>query len=75
LCSYGQTVKVISRDAEKNNKKASGKMENEGIERAEGEKMKEREKERERGRERTRADFGTAVVVIFYKKTSLSANS
>lgn len=38
LCSYGQTVKVISRDAEKNNKKASGKMENEGVEGGKGEK-------------------------------------
>lgn len=30
LCSYRQTVEVISRDAEKNNKKASEKMEDEG---------------------------------------------
>lgn len=30
LCSYRQTVKVISRDVEKNNKKASEKMEDEG---------------------------------------------
>lgn len=46
-CSYRQTVEVISRDVEKNNKKAGGKMEDEG-------KEGERKRMRERGREKER---------------------
>lgn len=72
-CSYRQAVEVISRDVEKNNKKASGKMEDEGR----GGKKKD-----ERKRKRERTDFGNVVVaivvsvVIFYdEKTSLRANS
>lgn len=44
-CSYRQTVEVISRDAEKNNKKASGKMEDKGKgkERERGWRTKEKE--------------------------------
>ncbi|TGZ49026.1 hypothetical protein DBV15_10841 [Temnothorax longispinosus] len=51
--SYGQTVEVISRDAEKNNKKASEKMEDER-----GEKKRRKEGER--------ADFGNVVVVVIF---------
>lgn len=43
-CSYRQTVEVISRDAEKNNKKASGKMEDEGKGKEKGRRMKEKER-------------------------------
>lgn len=70
-CSYRQTVEVISRDAEKNNKKASEKMGDEG--RGQG-----KEKETDEGRKKgERADFGNVVVVIFYddEKTSLQTNS
>lgn len=53
LCSYGRTVKVISRDAEENNKKESGKTGDEGDGEKDGEKEKRvRAKDRERQRER-----------------------
>lgn len=57
LCSYGRTVKVISRDAEENNKKESGKMGDEG----DGEKDEEKEKRvraRDRERKREREEGG-----------------
>lgn len=59
-CSYRQTVEVISRDAEKNNKKASGKMEDEG----EG-KEKERVKEGGKEKARTRATSSSSTPLYF----------
>lgn len=57
-CSYRRTVEVISRDAEKNNKKASGKMEDEG-------KRGRGKNDGEKGREK-REDFGNAVAVVIF---------
>lgn len=53
-CSYRQTVEVISRDAEKNNKKASGKMEDEGKGKEKGRRKVEKRRRGLRLRRRRR---------------------
>jgi len=70
-CSYRQTVEVISRDAEKNNKEASGKMEDEGRGKEKGRRKEEERKNalrqcrrRRRYILRRREDLVTGKLVI-----------